>query len=1326
MRGVAARQRRRSILVPAALAIGVSTLIAPMPATSGALAAVAAANVRVGDLRVNGLYDPLLGLGDTTPILSWRMKATQASASHLCHRSGPEVACPADEQTAYQIQAANSFRRLVEGDLIWDSGIVAGSEQSGVPYAGEALTSRDQVVWRVHVWDADGEPSDWSEPGAWEMGLLEQSDWGDARWIDYPGRTESDPMPVFARQFDVDVRRVAKARLYVSGLGVHEATVNGHQLTDEVLAPGYSNFQLSAEYRTYDVTDELVGGSNTVGVQLGNWTAYVRRSVTNPAVGRTNPYSWWQSQLKGTGTLLEDAPAGATNVMPSSTANYHVGGTINVDTGDGGDRLESRVITNIGTAPTTVAAPNVVGGTPPPSLTGANWIWNVAGANTSTPAGPIVLRKTFQVADPAALTSAVLRVNADDGHTTFVNGTQVSATTGGNNAWQTSQISDIKPLLVAGTNVIAIAPFNGGGAGSLIAVAELDGARIVTDDTWKTLPGVTATPPAGWNTPVFDDSTWLAANVTGAYGIGPWNQNIQTPPGPTVLRVASVQGFSVGDSIRIDTGANEEEKVIAGVGSAGANGSGLTLTTPMTIVHAVGAPVENLTNPNTGITFTPALDQSHAAGALVTGSGNNIAASDPSAGAAVTPRMIARLEVTYTNGSTDAIVSDRSWRTAFGAYVTDAWYAGSDYDARREPVGWDEPGSDLTDTATRRDGSPVGWIDAGIAPPPNLDTELVARDAPPVRIIEEFLPQTVTNPAPGTYVFDFGQNFAGWPQLNLTVPVPAGTVIRMAPAEGLQANGSGLVNQGSLGPGGRGTDMFNTYTAAGDGPETWRPDFQYFGMQFLQVTGLPEGYPVTTDLITGYRLTADVPLAGEVTTSNERINRIHRMAQYSFASNTMSIFTDCPGREKQSYPADYTMVMGAIERNYDLASYFRGHMRHFAEGQSIADTPMRGNVALKVPVHDWGYTGQFGDEINWGNGIILVPAFLYELYGDTDTMATYYDEMVFYHDYIVREHAGAGALPDHIVNAALSDWVSAQQTSGQISGTWGYYVMTEKLAMMAELTGHDADAAEYAQLAGDIEAAFNAQFYNTTLKRYAADGGAGGTTGATQVAQALALDAGLVPDTDRGAVLDYLVENIYAFNPAGDGGPHLSGGTIGLAPTVRALTAGGRSDVLWDVLQSDAQPSYGFFLQPTATNPGGFTTVGEQWNRGTSRNHMILAQIEEWFHEGLAGIREADGSVQYRELVIKPDVVGDLTSVEGSYRSPQGLIRSKWNREAKQFDLLVEIPANTSAEVWVPRLFERQIRTPERATFLRSEAGYDVYQVGSGVYRWINGGTPLS
>ncbi|GAA4671632.1 alpha-L-rhamnosidase [Phytohabitans rumicis] len=1016
-------------------------------------------NVEVVNLTVDGRHDELLGIDNPNPTLGWQFIETRRAAGH-----------PGDRQTAYQIQAATSESNLKRGRLIWDTGKVAADRQTGIAYAGKPLASRDRVVWRVRVWDADRRPSDWSEPGSWEMGLLDQSDWGSARWIEYPGRTESQPMPVFARQFTVDHRRhVAGARLYLSGVGLHLPTINGRTLTDEVLAPGNSNYQLSSEYRTYDVTGELRKGGNTLGVRLGNGPAYVRRSVTNPAVGRTAPYSWWQSQLKGAGALAADAESGATTVKLDNVANYHVGGTINVDTGDGGDSLESRVITAIGTA---------------------------------------------------------------------------------------------------------------------------------------------------------------------------------------------------------------------------------------------------------DISFAPGLTKPHTTGALVTGSGNNVAASDPSAGAAVTPRLIARLEISYTNGTRDVVVSDRGWRTALGALVTDAWYSGADYDARREQPGWDRPGSDLSATAKRRDGTATGWIDAGIAPQPNLATTLVARAAEPVTLVETFTPVSVTNPVPGTWVFDFGQNIVGWPQLRLAEDVPAGTTVRMSPAESLAADGT--VDQASLmgGGGGRGRDLFNTYTTAGlPGGETWHPDFNYFGMQWVQVTGLPEGYVPTKDTVKGLRLQAATPQAGDVTTSNARINRIHTMARYSFAANVMSVFTDCPGREKLSYPADYTMPMGAIHRNHELGAYLRTTMHHLVEGQSIADTPMFGNVALKTPVYDWGYTGRFGDEINWGNAIVLVPALLYELYGDTQTMARYYDRMVDFADYIQRQKVLTGA-DAHIVDAALADWVSADQTSGRITGTWGYYTMISKLAMMAELTGHSADAARYRTLAGDIKNAFNAHFYNISLRRYTTAGNAG-TAGATQAAQALALDAGLVPDGERAAVLDALVELVYAFHPSGDG-PHFSGGTIGMAATVRALAAAGRDEVLWDLLQEDEEPSYGFFMEPTVANPNGMTTMGERWNRRDSKNHMILAQIEEWLHSGLAGIRPADGSVAYRSLVVQPKLVGDVTFVQGSYQTPQGAVRSTWSRADRWFRLTVDVPTNTAAEVWVPLRGGHVAAKPHRAEYVRVDGDYAVYRVPSGSFTFVS------
>ncbi|SCF06023.1 alpha-L-rhamnosidase [Micromonospora coriariae] len=1067
------RTRRRARLL---VVMGVAaTLVASqtLNATSSVASGQAAA-VSVVDLRVNDRHDEPLGIDDANPSLGWRITETKRAAAHPCRRPGAQLACPGDRQTAYQIRTATSARNLTGGRLTWDSGRVHSERQSGIRYAGRTLSSRERIFWQVRVWDADRKPSDWSEPSTWEMGLLQQSDWGSARWIEYPGRTESQPMPIFARQFDIERnKRVASARLYLSGVGLHLPSLNGRPLSDEVLAPGNSNYQLSSEYRTYDVSGDLRTGANTLGVRLGNGPAYVRRSVTNPAVGRTAPYSWWQSQLKGNGTVAADAAPDATVVKLDSVANYHVGGTINIDTGNGGDSLESRTITAIGTA--------------------------------------------------------------------------------------------------------------------------------------------------------------------------------------------------------------------------GADG--------------------------TGISFTPGLSKPHSTGATVTGSGNNIAASDASAGAAVTPRMIARLEISYTNGSTDVVVSDRRWRSALGALVTDAWYSGADHDARREQVGWDSAGANLTAAAKRRDGSAMAWIDAGIAPPPNLATRLVARTAEPVKVVETFTPVSMTNPAPGTWVFDFGQNIVGWPQLRLRGTVPSGVTIRMSPAESLAADGT--VDQASLmgGGGSRGRDLFNTYTTAGlRGGETWHPDFNYFGMQWVQVSGLPEGYVPTKDLVKGLRLQAATPSASDFTTSNARVNRVHTMARYSFAANIMSVFTDCPGREKLSYPADYTMPMGAIHRNYELGAYLRTTMRHLVEGQSLADTPMAGNVALKTPVYDWGYSGRFGDEINWGNAIILVPSMLYELYGDTATMARYYNQMVAFADYIQREKVGTGA-DAHIVDAALADWVAADQTSGRITGTWGYYTMISRLATMAQLTGHVDDAARYRTLADEIRQAFNAHFYNQQLRRYTTAGNAG-TTGATQTAQALALDAGLVPDTERPAVLDALVELVYAFHPVGDG-PHFSGGTIGMAPTVRALADGGRDDVLWDLLQENDQPSYGFFMEPTVANPNGMTTIGERWNRGDSKNHMILAQIEEWFQGSLAGIREADDSTAYRRLVIQPKMVGDLTSVKGSYQTPHGVARSEWSTSDRGFKLTVDVPTNTSAEVRVPAGGRPLAAPPHRAMFLRVDGDYAVYSVPSGSFTFL-------
>ena len=681
-----------------------------------------------------------LGIDDASPLLGWQMVETQPSrgppllparlASGLSRRPADRLPDPGRDQRA---------RTCAKGRLIWDSGRVAvrrcsrACRYAGPPLglaragrlAGAGLGRRRPAVGLERA----------RPRGRWACSSRATGERpAGSSTRDAPRASPCRSSPGSSR---VD-RRKQVSRAPGSTCPVSACTcppLNGRTLTDEVLAPGNSNYQLSSEYRTYDVTGELRKGDNTLGVQLGNGPAYVRRSVTNPAVGRTSPYSWWQSQLKGSGALVADAAAGATTVKLDSVANYHVGGTINVDTGNGGDSLESRVITAIGTA--------------------------------------------------------------------------------------------------------------------------------------------------------------------------------------------------------------------------GADGTGITFT-------------PGLSKPHTDRRGGHRIGQQHRRHRPERRRGGHPAADRP-AGDLLQPTG------PPTSSSPTAAGAPRS-----APLVTDAWYSGADYDARREQVGWDAPGADLSATAKRRDGSAMGWVDAGIAPPPNLATKLVARTRRTDQGRRDASRRSrVTNPVPGTWVFDFGQNIVGWPRA-----APAGRAagrddhpdVAGRVARRRRHRRPGLADGRRRQPRAS-TCSTPTPPPACAGGETWHPDFNYFGMQWVQVTGLPEGF--TPDRghwsrACGCRPRRRWPARSPPPT--RAINRIHTMARYSFAGNIMSVFTDCPGREKLSYPADYTMPMGAIHRNYDLDAYLRTTMRHLVEGQSIADTPMFGNVALKTPVYDWGYTGRFGDEINWGNAIILVPA----------------------------------------------------------------------------------------------------------------------------------------------------------------------------------------------------------------------------------------------------------------------------------------------------------------------------------------------------------------
>lgn len=612
------------------------------------------------------------------------------------------------------------------------------------------------------------------------------------------------------------------------------------------------------------------------------------------------------------------------------------------------------------------------------------------------------------------------------------------------------------------------------------------------------------------------------------------------------------------------------------------------------------------------------------------------------------PKVIAQLEITYQDGRRDVVASDGTWRTALGPTTFSSWWSGEEYDARRgNGTDWRRASIvKLSQTTTPRDTTP-----------------LRANPRPPVTVAETVRPQEIHALADGSYILDFGANRSGWP--SLSVSGRAGDTITMIPAEKLAADGTLDIASTGAKPG---SQIAYRYTLSGRGIEKWHPQFTYSGYRYLQVSGLraaPARNTVTMDVVH-----AANPVASTFTSSSDVLNQIHAMTERSIQSNMMSVLTDCPDREKGPYTGDNLHNIDALLTDYDMAAYQPQLVRNMATAQRQPGDESPGLIANIAPEfhrvapvklqYPQG-TIEFLDEVNWGGAIIRIPWQLYRTYGDTRTMATYYGNMVAWLDYeAANKAANNGDIP------GLGDWSATDNTTPmQLAIIAGYYTAASDMASIAQVLGKAADHTRYTALAAQLAAEFTTRFrhVDATGVYYGSD---------SEASNAMALDAGLVAPADHAAVLDRLVASVRK------AGNHITTGSVGLGPLFRALQAGNRDDVLYDMVVNPTSPGYGYLLA------SGHTTLSESLDGGGSQNHHFLGQVDVWFVRGVAGIQQAPGSVGYRALTIAPAPVGDLTHASGSYQTPLGIVTSSWTKSAHGFRLEVTIPPGATATVHVP------------------------------------------
>jgi alpha-L-rhamnosidase len=598
------------------------------------------------------------------------------------------------------------------------------------------------------------------------------------------------------------------------------------------------------------------------------------------------------------------------------------------------------------------------------------------------------------------------------------------------------------------------------------------------------------------------------------------------------------------------------------------------------------------------------------------------------------PALLLQMNVELANGQHFSLASDGSWKATQGPIVSDSVYDGEIYDARRETPGWDRPGYD--------DSS---WSNVQVVP--GTDGAISSQMMPPIRRVGEIIPRSITNPEPGVYVFDMGQNLSGWAKLH--VRGPRGARVMMRYSELLYPNG--MINRANI----RAAKSRDIYILKGGGWETYHAHFTYHGFRYVEVTGFP-GTP-GLDSIRGEVVHTAVQSAGNFVASKQILNQIQHLIHWSQLTNLFSIPTDCDQRdERQGWMGDAQVTAEEAMMNFDMAAFYTNFIRDIHDVQG-AD----GTVTDTVP-HRYGSRPA---DPAWGTAYPQLVWYMWQQYGDRRILEENYKGVKKYVGFL-RSRAPGNLL----TYSYYGDWVPIVHTPGDFVSAAYYYYDTWILSRIAQVLGNTADAQTYSQLASQIKDAINRKYFHPD---------AGGYATGTQTANAMALALNLPPAKSRGLIMRDLYDDIVYYHNT-----HLTTGFIGIKWLMPALTMFGHPDVAYELATQTTYPSWGYMVKK------GATTLWELWQDKTgpsmnSHDHAMFGSVGAWFYRALAGIRMEPDTAAYQHIRIEPRLVEDLHWASGTLHTIRGTVSSSWNHSPGKITLDVTIPVGADAVILVPK-----------------------------------------
>lgn len=604
------------------------------------------------------------------------------------------------------------------------------------------------------------------------------------------------------------------------------------------------------------------------------------------------------------------------------------------------------------------------------------------------------------------------------------------------------------------------------------------------------------------------------------------------------------------------------------------------------------------------------------------------------------PTFLASLHIRYKDGSSEEIVSDDSWKYAYGPIIRNSVYLGVAYDARKEIEAWNIPGYDDT-----------SWKPAQISTSPG--GRLQKTFFPPVQIAREIDPERIYSPEPGITMVDMGEVFTG--TYRIILKGNKGDTISFRFGERIHEDGSlnpmtsviGQIKRKGMGGPGAPDIAWQThsYIIGENTSISYKPEFTYHSYRYMEIAGLK--YEPKLSEIKGLAIHTMVTHNNTFSSSSDLLNSIQEATERTFLANLVSVQSDCPAREKFGYGGDVNATSESFIYNFDMQAIYRKTVYDWVDAMNdsaFVDT---------APFVGIQYCG-----ISWESAYLITQYYLYLYYGDLDLIKELYERNLQWMEKVARIH------PQGLVDRGLSDHESLEPVPVQLTGTAHYLQCARIMQTFASVMGDQINEAKYAELEKRLTMLIKAEFWDKPVRQRIN----------RQTLFSTLLYHGIIPDDQVESAGDSLLKAVKK-GPSG----HFSTGIFGTKYVLETLSEYAGPEAVFDIVYSTAYPGWGHMIDR------GATTLWETWKESDntySNNHPMFGSVSEWYYRWLGGIRPDPENPGFKCFILAPSTPSELDHVSCTYHSPFGRIVSNWEKlSAGSHRYEISVPDGSMAKV---------------------------------------------